>query len=91
MWLLLGEHLAVFLNPLPLFLKAIFGILVYGYVGGVGGENILAIFIYWTVIGLGLSWLFHKIERESALIVVALLHLVLSALTLVPMMLVNGR
>ena len=92
MWSLLGEQLAVFLNPLPLFVKAIFGILVYGYVGGVGGRHIETIFVYWTLVGLALSWLFHKIHGKSAVIIVfAFLHLVLSALTLVPMMLLNGR
>lgn len=92
MWLLLGEQLAVFLNPLPLFVKAIFGILVYGYVGGAGGGPIATIFVYWTLIGLGLSWLFHKIESKAATITgVAFLHLALSALTLIPMMLLNGR
>lgn len=91
MWLLLGEQLAVFFNPLPLFVKAIFGILVYGYVGGTGGGNIQTIFVYWTLIGLGLSWLFHRIEAKPAMImVVTFLHLVLSALTLIPMMLLNG-
>lgn len=93
MWLVLGEQLAVFLNPLPLFVKAIFGILVYGYVGGLGGRNIETIFVYWTLVGLGLSWLFHKFERKSVMITVValLLHLVLSALTLFPVMLINGR
>lgn len=88
---LLGEQLAVFLNPFPLFVKAFVGILVFGYVGGTGGRSIETIFIYWTLVGLGLSWLFHKIERKPAVIVVGLLHLVLSALTLIPMMLLNGR
>ena len=92
MLLLLGEQLAVFLNPFPLFVKAIFGILVYGYVGGTGGWNIEAIFVYWTLVGLGLSWLIHKMDGKSAVIIVfALIHLVLSALTLIPMMLLNGR
>ena len=93
MWLLLGEQFAVFLNPLPLFVKAIFGILVYGYVGGTGGWNIETIFVYWTLVGLGLSWLFHKFEGKSAMIVVVafFLHLVLSALTLIPTMLLGGR
>ena len=89
---LYGEPLTVFLNSFPLFVKAILGILFYGYVGGMGGRNIEAIFVYWTLVGLGLSWLFHKLEQKSTvIIVVALLHLVLSALTLVPMMLLNGR
>lgn len=92
MLLLLGEKLATFLNPLPVFLKAIFGILVYGYVGGTGGWTIESIFIYWTLVGLCLSWLFHKLNGKSGVIIVfALLHLVLSALTLIPMMLLNGR
>ena len=92
MWLLLGEQLALFLSPFPLFVKALFGILVFGYVGGTGGGNMETIFVYWTLVGLGLSWLFHKIEGKSAVIIVfALSHLVLSALTLIPMMLLNGR
>ena len=92
MWWLLGEQLAVFLNPLPLFVKAVFGILVYGYVGGTGGRTIETIFVYWTLIGIGLSWLFHKLESKSTpIIVIFFLHLVLSALTLIPMMLLNGR
>ena len=92
MWLLLGEKLAVFLNPLPLFIKAVFGILVYGYVGGTGGGNIETIFVYWTLVGLGLSWLFHKREGKSVMIIIVVfLHLVLTALTIIPMMLLNGR
>jgi hypothetical protein len=92
MLLLLGENLAVFLNPFPLFVKAIFGIVVYGYVGGTGGWTIETIFVYWTLAGLGLSWLFHKLDDKSAVIIVfGLVHLVLSALTLIPMMLLNGR
>jgi predicted cobalt transporter CbtA len=88
MWLLLGEQLAVFLNPVPLFVKAIAGILVYGYVGG----NIAAIFVYWTLVGLVLSWLFHKFDDKSSVVMVfALLHLVVSALMLIPMMFLNGR
>lgn len=91
MWLLLGEQLAVFLNPLPLFVKAICGILIFGYAGGIGGGNIETILVYWTLVGLGLSWLFHRLEDKSAMItVVALIHLVLSALTLIPMMFLNG-
>ena len=91
MLLLLGEHLTVFHNPFPLFIKAIFGILVYGYVGGTGGWTIETIFVYWTLAGLGLSWLFHKTPRKSAVFVFFVLHVVLSALTLIPMMLLVGR
>ena len=92
--LLLGEQLFVFLNPLPLLVKAIFGMLVFGYMGSTGGRTLdyTAIFVYWTLVGLGLSWLLHNSNRKSAIIALtALLHLVLSALTLFPMMLLNGR
>ena len=91
MWLLLGGQLAVFLNPLPLFVKAVCGILIYGYVGGIGVGNIATILVYWTLVGLGLSWLFHKLDDKSTVITIfAIVHVVLSALTLIPMMLLNG-
>jgi hypothetical protein len=91
MLLLFGKQLTVFLNPLPLFVKAIFGILIYGYAGGIGGGAIETIFVYWTLAGLALSWLFHKIEGKSTVVTVFVLsHVVLSALTLIPMMLLNG-
>ena len=91
--LLLGKQLVLFLNPFPLLVKAIFGILVYGYVGGTSGHDVEAIFVYWTLVAVGLSWLLHKIKHRRVLIIVltALLHLVLSALTLFPMMIINGR
>jgi hypothetical protein len=92
--LLLGDQLLMFLNPLPLLVKAIFGMLVFGYMGSTGGQTLdyTAIFVYWTLIGLGLSWLLHNSKHKPAIIALtALLHLVLSALTLFPMMLLNGR
>ena len=90
---LLGKQLFLFLNPFPLVIKAIFGILVYGYVGSTSGHDVEAIFAYWTLVAIGLSWLLHKIKRKRALIIAltALLHLVLFALTLFPMMIINGR
>jgi hypothetical protein len=91
--LLLGEQLALFLNPLPILVKGIFGMLVYGYEGSTSGRNLEAIFVYWTLVGLGLSWLLHNRKRKLASIiaVTALLHLVLFALALFPMMILNGR
>jgi hypothetical protein len=90
--LLLGKQLFLFLNPFPIVLEGIIGIVVYGYVGGTGGRNFEAIFIYWTVVGLGLSWLFHKShERASIITFTAMLHLILLGLSLFPMMLLNGR
>ena len=90
--LLLGEQLAEFLNPLPILVKGIFGGLVYGYVGSTSGHNVEAIFVYWMLVGLGLSWLLHKSRKRAAIIAfTALLHLVLFALTLFPMMILNGR
>lgn len=91
--LLPGKQLAMFLNPLPIVVKGIFGILVYGYVGSTSGWNLEAIFVYWTLVGLGLSWLLHNTKLKPAVILAftALLHLVLFALTLFPMMILNGR
>jgi hypothetical protein len=90
--LLLGEKLAVFLNPFPIIVKGIFGALVFGYVGSTSGRNVEAVFVYWTLVGLGLSWLLHKKLNLAAIIALtAVLHLVLSALTLFPIMIINGR
>lgn len=91
--LLLGEHLTVFFNPFPIVVKGIFGMLVYGYQGSTSGRNLEAIFVYWTLVGLGLSWLLHNSKRKPGAIIAftALLHLVLFALTLFPMMLLFGR
>ena len=93
MLLLLGRDIALFLNPFPILVKGIFGMLVYGYVGSTGGRNIETVFIYWTFVGLVVSWLFHKLPHARAVIiaVVAVLHVVLAALSLFPMMLINGR
>ena len=91
--LLLGEQFFVFLNPLPIVVKGIFGMLVFGYEGSTSGRNLEAIFVYWTLVGLGLSLLLHNSKRKPAAIIAftALLHLVLFALTLFPMMLLFGR
>lgn len=93
MLLLLGRDFALFLNPFPLLVKAIFGIIVFGYVGGTGGWNVETVFIYWTLLGLLLSWLFHVTTSKRVLIIslAVVFHLVLSALTLFPMMLIHGR
>ena len=92
MLVLLGEKLAVFLNPLPILIKAIFGGLIYGYVGGTKGWNAETIFVYWTLVGIGLSWLLHKkINPAVIIIVAAVLHVILSVLSLLPMMLIGGR
>ncbi len=91
--LLLGEQLAMFLNPLPIVVKGIFGMLVYGYVGSTGGRNLEAIFVYWTLVGVWLSWRFHNSKRKPAVIIAqtAALHLVFFALALFPMMILGGR
>ena len=87
-----GKTLCLFLNPLPLLLKGIAGIVVYGYVGGTRGWNLETIFLYWTVLGLTLSWCFHKSERSSLIIAIAAgVHLVLSVLAFIPAMLLAGR
>ena len=90
--LLLGKQLFLFLNPFPILVKGIFGIIIYGYVGGTGGWDTEAIFVYWTLVGLGLSWVFHYSESKTATITfTAMLHLVLFALSVFPMMIFNGR
>ena len=91
-----GKTLGVFLNPLPILLKGLVGIIVFGYVGGIGGGDVETIFVYWNVIGLLLAWCFHKTKRNaetvSAIITTAVLvHVVLSALAFFPAMLLAGR
>lgn len=93
MLFLLGRDFTLFLNSFPLLVKAIFGIIVFGYVGGTGGGNVETVFIYWTLLGLLLSWLLHMTTSKRVLIIslAAVLHVVLSALALFPMMLIVGR
>jgi hypothetical protein len=67
--LLLGKQLALFLNPLPLLVKGIFGMLVHGYVGSTSGYNLEAIFVYWTLVGTGLSWLIHNSKCKPATVI----------------------
>jgi len=93
---LAGKQLCLFLNPLPLLIKGIAGIVVYGYVGGTRGWDLEIVFVYWTMIGLILSWCFHKSKRSPRVImtiiaIAAGLHLVLSALAFIPAMLLAGR
>ena len=93
MLVLLGRSFTLFLNPLPLLVKAIFGMIVFGYVGGTGGWEIETVFVYWTLFGLSLAWLFHQFRsnREWIIVGAAMLHVILAALSLVPMMLIGGR
>lgn len=87
-----GKNICLFLNPLPLLLKAVVGILVYGYVGGTGGWELETVFVYWTLVGLFLSWCFHKTDRWGTIITIAAMaQLVLSALAFFPAMLLAGR
>ena len=87
-----GKNICLFLNPLPLVLKGLTGIVVYGYVGGIGGGDLETVFVYWTVIGLFLSWCFHKTNRWWTIIAIAaVVQLVLSGLALFPAMLLAGR
>lgn len=86
----------MFLNPLPILLKGLAGIIVYGYVGGTSGWDVEIIFVYWSAIGLVLAWCLHRFERNAvtamAIIAVAgVVHVGLSALALFPAMLLAGR
>ena len=90
---LMGKTFAVFLNPIPILVKGLVGGAVYGYVGSTSGHNFEAIFVYWTVFGLLLSWCLHETERKRVIIIVvaAVIHFVASALALFPAMILGGR
>ena len=89
-----GKKIGMFLNPLPILLKSLVGIIVYGYVGGTRWA-VETIFVYWTVIGLLLAWFLHLSKHKPATItiitVAGMLHVVLSVLALFPAMLLAGR
>ena len=89
----MGNTFAVFLNPIPIVVKGMAGGAIYGYVGSTSGHNVEAIFAYWTVFGLLLSWCLHKTERKHILIIVlaGVVHFVASALALFPAMILGGR
>ena len=93
---MLGKQMGLFLNPLPLLLKGLAAILIYGYVGGIRFGNVETIFIYWSVIGLLLAWCLHKSKRKPSTVVTiiavtGMLHVLLSALALFPAMILAGR
>lgn len=92
-----GKQLGLFLNPLPILLKGLAGIVVYGYVGGFRFfGDVETIFVYWNVVGLLLAWCLHKTKSKPGVLIAiittaAVLHVVLSALALFPTMLLAGR
>jgi hypothetical protein len=92
-----GKQIGLFLNPLPILLKGLAGIVVFGYVGGFRFfGDVGTIFVYWNVIGLLLAWSLHKTQHIPGAVnvivtVAAVLHVVLSALALFPTMLLAGR
>ena len=85
--------LALIASPFPIVAKAIFGGLVYGYVGSTRKHDLEAVFVYWTLLGLVLAWLLHKSRRKPTFIIgmIAVVHIVLSVLTFFPMVLLGGR
>ena len=85
--------LIFYLSPFPIVVKAIFGGLVYGFVGSTSGHDVEAVFVYWTLVGVWLSWWLHKSKWKPAVIIglTALLHLVLAAFAFFPMVLLGGR
>jgi len=96
-WLIFGVTfllgVPVWFSPLPILVKAVWGGVVYGYVGSTSGRNLEAVFVYWTLFGVWLSWRLHKSERKWQRVIAegAVLHLVLWAVTVFPMMIVGGR
>ena len=95
-FLLLGKQIGLFLNPLPILLKGLAAIIVYGYVGGIRVGDVETIFVYWSVIGLLLAWCLHKTKRNPSTVITIIavaggLHVILSVLALFPAMLLGGR
>ena len=91
-----GKQIGLFLNPLPILLKGLAGIVVYGYVGAIRFGNVETIFVYWNVIGLLLALCLHKSRGKPGTVIAiitiaAVLNVVLSALALFPTMLLAGR
>ena len=96
-WLIFGVTallgVAGLFSPMPLLVKAVWGIIVYGYVGSTSGHHLEAIFVYWTLFGVWLSWRLHKSARNPKRIIAqgAVLHLVLWAVALPLIMILGGR
>ena len=87
------KFLVFLATPFPIVAKAIFGGLVYGYAGSTRKHDLAAVFVYWTLLGLVLSWLLHKSKRKPTFIIglISVIHIVLSLLTFFPMVLLGGR
>ena len=90
-----GKKIGLFLNPLPIVLKGLTAIIVYGYVGGIRGE-VEIVFVYWSVMGLLLAWCLHKSKRNPLTVIAIIaiaggLHVFLSTLALFPAMIIAGR
>ena len=90
LWALLeiaGRTLHWPLNPIPSLAAGIFAIAVHGYVGA-GSRYVLVFgFLYWGLFGFLLSpWLqTDKKEWTMVIIVALMIHLMFSALALVPL------
>jgi hypothetical protein len=79
------------LNPIPSLAAGIFAIAVHGYVAA-GSRYVLVFgFLYWGVFGFLLSpWLqSDKKEWTMAIVVALIVHLMFSALALVPLFVLN--
>ena len=91
-----GRDIGVFVNPLPILVKGLAGIIIFGYVGGTSGWEVETIFVYWNLLGLLVAWCLHKTNRNPMTVIAIIgiavvVHLGLSALALFPTMIFAGR
>jgi hypothetical protein len=92
LWLL-SELQHFHFNPIPAVAAAIVGAAIHGYVGA--GDSYLPamIFLYATLVGLGVSLFIQKSGVKPALVIgiTVAIHLVVSFFALLPLMLIGGR
>lgn len=92
LWLL-SELEHFHFNPIPTLGAAIVGAAIHGYVGA--GDSYLPamIFIYATLVGLGVSLFIQKSGVKPVVVIgiAVAIHLVVSFFALLPLMLIGGR
>lgn len=94
LWALLevaGRTLHWPLNPIPSLAAGIFAIAVHGYVGAGSRYVMIFGFLYWGLFGFLLSpWLQSDKKEWTRVIIIALMiHVMFSALALVPLFVLN--
>ena len=79
------------LNPIPSLAAGVFAIVVHGYVGAGSRYVMIFGFLYWGLFGFLLSpWLQSEKKEWTMVIIIALMvHVMFSALALVPLFVLN--